>query len=221
MNEQSEIKYKMNFNFIIPKEYCSTFQSIFTYIRKKYQVKFSRKSQIDSLLKKCKGKFFKTIHEVMNKCLNIVVKRLPQYFITNITIEYNQKYLGKNVIQIYQEFNNLPDFQSLQSNNIIKSNKEKLFCEFCSYSLFNLYDIFCESERFNKEIKDVKIQDGKRVGLLYEFVSLNFSAYYKYSKPHFIKNKEITSQSGNIENASKTNDNDVKKDTNIINKNNS
>ena len=87
--------------------------------------------------------------------------------------------------------------------------------------MFNLYDIFCESERFHKEIKDVKIQDGKRVGLLYEFVSLNFSAYYKYSKPHFIKNKEITSQSGNNENASKTNDNDVKKDTNIINKNNS
>ena len=219
MNEEHQIKFKMNFNFIIPKEYCSTFQNIFTYLKKKYQVKFSRKSQIDSLLKKCKGKFFKAIHEVMNKCLNIVVKRLPQNFITNITIEYNQKYLGKNVIQIYQEFNNFLDYQSLQQNNIIKSNKEKLFKELCSYSLFDLYDIFCESARFRKEIKDVKTQDGKRVGLLYEFVSLNFTAYYKYSKPHFIKNKEI--QSSNNENASKENDNNVEiKDTNNINKNN-
>jgi hypothetical protein len=219
MNEEPQIKFKLNFDFTIPKEYCSTFQSIFTYLKKKYQVKFSRKSQIDSLLKKCKGKFFKAIHEVMNKCLNIVVKRLPQNFITNITIEYNQKYLGKNVIQIYQEFNNFPDYQSLQQNNIIKSNKEKLFKELCSYSLFDLYDIFCESARFRKEIKDVKTQDGKRVGLLYEFVSLNFSAYYKYSKPHFIKNKEI--QSSNNENASKENDNNVEiKDTNNINKNN-
>ena len=219
MNEEPQIKFKLNFDFTIPKEYCSTFQSIFTYLKKKYQVKFSRKSQIDSLLKKCKGKFFKAIHEVMNKCLNIVVKRLPQSFITNITIEFNQKYLGKNVIQIYQEFNNLPDYQSLQQNNIIKPNKEKLFAEFCSYSLFDLYDIFCESARFRKEIKDVKIQDGKRVGLLYEFVSLNFSAYYKYSKPHLIKNKEI--QICNIEHDAKNNDHDEKiKDTNKINKNN-
>ena len=216
INFDSEMKYKMNFNFIIPKEYCSTFQNIFSYIRKKYQVKFSRKSQIDSLLKKCKGKFFKTIHEVMNKCLNIHVKRLPQYFITNITIEYNQNYMGKNVMEIYQEFNHLPNWKSLEEKNIIKINKKKLFIEFCSYSLYKLYDIFCESQRFIKEIKKVKIHDGKRIGLLYEFVSLNFSAYYKYSKPHFIKNKEISSQSGINVNSSKNND--ITENSNIFNK---
>ena len=210
MNDESDIKYKMNFDFIIPKEYCSSFQNIFSYIKKKYQVKFSRKSQIDSLLKKCKGKFFKTIHEVMNKCLNTVVKRLPQFFITNITIEYNQKYLEKSVIQIYQEFNNFPDYKSLQENNIIKSNKEELFEEFCSYSLYNLYNIFIESKRFNKEISYVKSKDGKRIGLLYEFVSLNFVAYYKYGKPHFAKSKEISSQNGNNETTSKFNDNSDK-----------
>ena len=36
---------------------------------KKFQIKFSRKSHIDSLLKKTKGKFFKTIHEIMNLSL--------------------------------------------------------------------------------------------------------------------------------------------------------
>ena len=203
MNDEQDIEYKMNFDFIVPKEYCTSFQNIFSYIKKKYQVKFSRKSQIDSLLKKCKGKFFKTIHEVMNKCLNIVVKRLPQFFITNITIEYNKKYMGKTVIQIYQEFNDLPDYKSLQEQNFIISNKEKLFDEFCSYSLYNLYDIYCESRRYNKDIKGVKAQDGKRIGLLYEFVSLNFSAYYKYNKPHFAKNKEISSQNSNNESSSK------------------
>ena len=221
MNDESYIKYKMNFDFIIPKEYCFTFQNIFSYIKKKYQVKFSRKSQIDSLLKKCKGKFFRTIHEVMNKCLNIVVKRLPQFFITNITIEYNQKYLCKTIIQLYQEFNNFPDYKSLKENKIIIPDKEILFKEFCSYSLFELYDIFCESIRFKKEIKDVKIQDGKRIGLLYEFVSTNFSAYYKYSKPHYTKNKEINSQSGKNESISKNNDiNEKSEDTNLIKKNN-
>ena len=216
MNDEQDIKYKMNFDFIVPKEYCTSFQNIFSYIKKKYQVKFSRKCQIDSLLKKCKGKFFKTIHEVMNRCLNIVVKRLPQFFITNITIEYNQKYLGKSVIQIYQEFNNLPDYKSLQEKNFIISNKEKLFDELCSYSLYNLYDIYCESKRYNKDMKGVKAQDGKRIGLLYEFVSLNFSAYYKYSKPHFSKNKEISSQSGNNKSSSKyIETNDKNEETNF------
>ena len=194
MNDDNELKYKMNFNFIIPKQYCSKFQSIFFYIKKKYQINFSRKSKIDSLLKKCKGKFFKTIHEVMNKSLNIKVKRLPQAFITNITIEYNQKYLDKNIIQIYQEFNNLPDYETLLGQNIIKSKKKKLFKEFCSYSLYNLYDLYCGSKFFQKEIKEIKIQYGKRIGLLYEFVSINFSAYYKYSKPHISKSKKINTQ---------------------------
>ena len=207
-DNDNELKYKMNFNFIIPKEYCSKFQSIFSYIKKKYQIKFSRKSQIDSLLKKCKGKFFKTIHEVMNKSLNIVVKRLPQFFITNITIEYNRKYLDKNIIQIYQEFNNFPDYKTLIEKNIIKSNKEQLFKEFCSYSLFNLYDIYCESKRFHKEINEIKTQDGKRIGLLYEFVSLNFSAYYKYSKPHISKSKGINTQKDFNENVTENDNKD-------------
>ena len=219
MSDEIDIKYKMNFDFIVPQEFCTSFQNIFSYIKKKYQVKFSRKSQIDSLLKKSKGKFFKTIHEVMNKCLNVVVKRLPQFFITNITIEYNRKYFGKTVIQIYQEFNNLPDYKSLKEKNIIILNKEKLFSEFCSYSLFNLYDIFIKSKRYNKGIKEVKEQGGKRIGLLYEFVSLNFSTYYKYSKPHFSKKKEISSQIGSNESISKYNQNSDKSgDTNIIKK---
>jgi hypothetical protein len=216
MNNDNEFKYKLNFNFIIPKEYCSKFQNIFTYIKKKYQIKFSRKSQIDSLLKKCKVKFFKTIHEIMNKCLNIVVKRLPQFFITNITIEYNQKYLDKNIIQIYQEFNNLPDYKTLKENNNIKSNKEQLFKEFCSYSLSNLYDIYCESKRFHKEINEIKIQEGKRIGLLYEFVSINFSAYYKYSKPHISKLKRINTQNELGEKASQNDKDELDfDDTNI------
>ena len=208
MNDDNELKFKMNFKFIIPKEYCSKFQSIFSYIKKKYQIKFSRKSQIDSLLKKWKGKFFKTIHEVMNKSLNMVVKRLPQAFITNITIEYNQKYLDKNIIQIYQEFNILPDYETLLEQNIIKSNKEKLFKEFCSYSLFNLYELYCGSKSFQNEIKEIKSQDGKRIGLLYEFVSLNFSAYYKYSKPHISKSKETNTQNELNQNTSQSNNKD-------------
>ena len=67
------------------------------------------------------------------------------------------------------------------------------------------------------------MQDGKRIGLLYEFVSTNFSAYYKYSKPHLTKNKDIVSQSENNESISKKNfvcekseDTNIKKNINFV-----
>ena len=149
----NDSQYILDFNFSIPKDLKNNFQGIFSYIKKKYQIKFSRKSHIDSLLKKCKGKFFKTIHEIMNLSLNIIVKRLPQKFITNITIEYNQKYLKKNIIEVYQDFNLLPDFHTLVEKGLIKNNRKEAFSEFCSYKLTNLYHIYIESQRYLKEIK--------------------------------------------------------------------
>ena len=189
-NNLNNSQYILDFNFSIPKELENNFQGIFSYIKKKFQIKFSRKSHIDSLLKKCKGKFFKTIHEIMNMSLNIIVKRLPQKFITNITIEYNQKYLKKNIIEVYQDFNLLPDYHTIVEKGLIKDNRKEAFSEFCSYKLTELYSIYIESQRYSKEINDVKIQDGRRIGLLYQFVSKNFCTYFENNKPHSIKIKE-------------------------------
>ena len=189
-NNINNIQYLLDFNFSIPKDLENNFQGIFSYIKKKYQIKFSRKSHIDSLLKKCKGKFFKTIHEIMNMSLNIIVKRLPQKFITNITIEYNRKYLKKNIIEVYQDFNLLPDYHTIVEKGLIKANRKEAFSEFCSYELTKLYSIYIESQRYSKEINDVKNQDGRRIGLLYQFVSKNFCTYFENNKPHSIKIKE-------------------------------
>ena len=156
MNDLNNSQYILDFNFSIPKELENNFQGIFSYIKKKFQIKFSRKSHIDSLLKKSKGKFFKTIHEIMNSSLNIIVKRLPQKFITNITIEYNRKYLKKNIIEIYQDFNLLPDYHTRVEKGLIKSNRKEAFSEFCSYELTQLYNIYIDSQRYCKEIDDVK-----------------------------------------------------------------
>ena len=123
-NDMNNNHYILDFNFPIPKELENNFQGIFSYIKKKFQIKFSRKSHIDSLLKKCKGKFYKTVHEIMNNSLNIIVKRLPQKFITNVTIEYNQKYLQKNIIEVYQEFDLLPDYPTLVEKGLIKDNRK-------------------------------------------------------------------------------------------------
>ena len=85
MNEDLNLSnYILDFNFSIPKDLRNNFQGIFSYIKKKFQIKYSRKSHIDSLLKKCKGRFFKAINECVKKCLRINVPKFPQNFITNI-----------------------------------------------------------------------------------------------------------------------------------------
>ena len=194
--------YILDFNFSIPKGLKNNFQGIFSYIKKKFQIKFSRKSHIDSLLKKRKGKFFKTIHEIMNMSLNIIVKRLPQKFITNITIEYNQKYLKKNIIQVYQDFNLLPDYATLKEKGYIKTNKKQPFEQFCNSDLITLYNIYLKSQRYFNEINEVKKHDGSRIGLLYQFVSKNFCNYFENNKPHIIKTKEELKESNNNKNPS-------------------
>jgi len=196
-------QYIIDFEFPIPKYLHNNFQGILSYIKKKYQIKYSRKSNIDSLLKKCKAKFFKTIHEIMNMSLNIIVKRLPQKFITNITIEYNQRYLNKNIIELYQEFDLLPNFHTLVEKDLIKNNRKEAFSEFCSYKIPILYSIYIESTRYNKDINDVKTHDGKRIGLLYEFVSKNCYTYFENNKPRLFKVKENININNNINNICK------------------
>jgi hypothetical protein len=213
--------YILDFNFSIPKGLKNNFQGIFSYIKKKFQIKFSRKSHIDSLLKKSKGKFFKTIHEIMNMSLNIIVKRLPQKFITNITIEYNQKYLKKNIIQVYQDFNLLPDYATLKEKGYIKTNKKQPFEQFCNSDLITLYNIYLKSQRYFNEINEVKKHDGSRIGLLYQFVSKNFCNYFENNKPHTIKTKEELKESNNNKNPSYKENSDENNDNKYSsNKNN-
>ena len=110
----------LNIDFPIPDKENKSFQSIFTFIRKKLQIKASRKNHIDSLLKKSKGKFFRAIYEGIKLCLNLRVYRLPQEFITNITIEYNQKYLNKKLLIFIMNLIFFQQLKKLWRKNYIK-----------------------------------------------------------------------------------------------------
>ena len=186
----SPIKFRINHDINIPENNKNSFQSIFSYLRKKLQVKYSRKSHIDSLLKKSKGKFFKAIHDSLKICLNIIIKRLPQKFITNITIEYNQKFLNKKIIEIYKEFNILPSLKEIISKKLCNEDKIDILKEILNTDFYNLYETYIESDRFKRDINEVKTHDGKRNGILYEFVANNFCFYYLYSKAHIQKDKK-------------------------------
>ena len=186
----SPIIFRINKDFNMPENNQTSFQSVFSYLKKKLQVKDTRKSHIDSLLKKSKGKFFKAVHDYLKICLNIIIKRLPQSFITNITIEYNQKYLYKKIIDIYKEFNLLPSLEEILEKNLCNKDKIDYLKEILNSDFYNLYETYRESDRFKRDINEVKIHEGKRNIILYEFVANNFCIYYLYGKAHVQKDKK-------------------------------
>ena len=89
----------------LPQEERISFPRSFSYLRKKLQIKQSRKTHIDSILKKCKARFFKAISDCLKQCVKVPLKKFPQSFITNISIEYNKYILDLTVSDLYQLFN--------------------------------------------------------------------------------------------------------------------
>ena len=206
-------KYFINFDCLSQKDLSiNNFNEIFLTIRKKLHVKHSRKSEIDSLLKKAKCKFFQTVHKIMKYCLSITVNRLPQIFITNVTIEYNLRYLEKTIIQIYNDFDliqNLP----IIDDEVIKIKNKELFKIFLKYKFYELYEEYIESQCYKKDINKVINKNGKNIGILYEFVSKNFIHYYLNSKNKITKigeqdNREYNNKY-NKKNSEKNNGNKV------------
>ena len=189
--------YEINVDFSIPEEEKKSFHTIFTYIRKKLQLKLARKNNIDSLLKKCKGKFCKAVFESIKLCLNLKVQRLPQEFITNITIEYNQNFLHKKIIDIYNEFNLLPSLDEIINKNLCRKGKIEIFKEIANSDFSSLYDNYITSDRFKRDYENLIKEEGKRKSLLYEFVAKNFCVYYFFGEGHSVKEKIVNDKNSN------------------------
>ena len=189
--------YEINVDFSIPEEEKKSFHTIFTYIRKKLQLKLARKNNIDSLLKKCKGKFCKAVFESIKLCLNLKVQRLPQEFITNITIEYNQNFLHKKIIDIYNEFNLLPSLDEIINKNLCRKGKIEIFKEIANSDFSSVYDNYITSDRFKRDYENLIKEEGKRKSLLYEFVAKNFCVYYFFGEGHSVKEKIVNDKNCN------------------------
>ena len=191
--QRDDYNYIINVDFLTQKELSlNNFHEIFLTIKRKLHIKHSRKSEVDSLLKKAKCKFFQTVHNIMKYCLNITVNRLPQIFITNINIEYNRNYLEKTIIQIYNEFDLIQNVNIIEEidDNIIKIKNKELFKHFSKFKLYELYEEYIESQCYKKDIDKVKNKNGKNIGILYEFVSKNFIYYYMNNKNKIVKINE-------------------------------
>ena len=200
--QRNDYNYIINVNFLTQKELSlNNFHEIFLTIKRKLHIKHSRKSEVDSLLKKAKCKFFQTVHNIMKYCLNITVNRLPQIFITNINIEYNRNYLDKTIIQIYNEFDLIQNVEIIEGidDNIIRIKNKELFKLFSKYKFYELYEEYIESQCYKKDIDKVKDKNGKNIGILYEFVSKNFIYYYINNKNKIVKINENDDKEQNVQ----------------------
>ena len=181
--------YFINVDFLDKKELSmNNFNKIVLSIRKKLHIKHSRKTEVDSLLKKAKCKFFQTVHKIMKYCLSITVNRLPQVFITNITIEYNRNYLEKTIIQIYNDFDLIQN-QNIINDDVIKIKNKELFKIFTQYKFYELYEEYITSQCYKKDKNKVINKNGKNIAILYEFVSKSFILYYMNGNYKILKIK--------------------------------
>ena len=170
-----------------PKKKCSRkeiieFYSGIKYIRKKYNIKKSRKNHIDSLVKKAKSKFLKAIYEGLKFCLNSYINRLPQQFIINTTIDYNKKYLNLTVEEIYSEFKLLPTLDIMIESNMVQNDKKDLLYLLMKTKLKDIYRLYINSDLYLYEKKRLEKKAGIGVAKLYDFVATNICEYFLLNK---------------------------------------
>lgn len=170
-----------------PKKKCSrkeinSFYSRIKYIRKKYNIKKSRKNHIDSLVKKAKSKFLKGIYEGLKYCLNSYINRLPQKFIINTKIEYNKKYLNLTVEEIYSEFKLLPTLDIMIESNMVQKDKKDLLYLLMKTKLKDIYKLYINSDLYQYEKRKIEKKAGIGVAQLYDFVATNICEYFLLNK---------------------------------------
>lgn len=165
------------------KKKIISFYSKFKYLCCKHKMGNLRKNHIDILVKKVKVKLFKGIHEAIKFCLNININRLPQNFIINIKIAFNQKYLYKTIAEIYSEYSILPPLNEiLFENKIVKKDKHEIFILLMNSSLMNIIKIYLMSNLFLYDKKKLEKKSGIKDVILFDFVANNICDYFQFSE---------------------------------------
>ena len=175
-------KFFINHNHINNLPPNSNFSEIFSAIKRKLHIKKARKVQVDSLLKKAKCKFLQTVQDIIKHFTNESNKKIPQDFVTNITFDYNKRYLDVNIIKIFKEF-------GILGENLQVTRDKELFEKFADNTFSSLYCEYIQSNKYKKDLKYIIEKNGKNIGILYEFVSKNFINYYVYSKRNLMLEK--------------------------------
>jgi hypothetical protein len=141
-----------------------------------------RKTKIDSILKKCKSKFFRAVQDSIKKITNDLtqINKLPQSFITNINIDYNKNYMNKTIFEIYKSLNLVNQekefFIGISPENIPKLKS------LLNYTYSQLFNVYTESQRFKEDCEVIREKEGEKFEILYKYVSKIYIRYYSLSK---------------------------------------
>ena len=165
----------------------NSFHSEFAQFRAAIKLKrVLRKSRLDSLLKKCKSKLFKTIQEAINILVGIKTikeNKLPQVFITNINIEYNKKYFDMTLENIYKEFNVFKSIEHLTDLMIGKSEKQTNNLKYLMNMTYKeSFEAYLCSERYLQDYEYIKNREGEKYAILFDYAARVFVRYFKSGK---------------------------------------
>ena len=199
--------------------------STFKFLKEKYGLKNTRKNRIDCIIKKVKTKYLQAIHESIKYCVNLYIKRLPQYFITNIKIEYNKMYLNKTLEQIYTEFKILPSLKEIIEKNLIRKGKKEFLVVLMSTTLKEIYQYYLSSQLYIYYRKGIRKKEGEKIAKLYDYIAQNICEYFLYNKGNKkkininnLKNKNnIYKSKNNVNSQNIINNNKISIQNNIYN----
>jgi hypothetical protein len=161
----------------------NSFHSEFILFRRTLQLKkILRKTRIDSLLKKCKSKVFRTIQEAINLLTglsNSKDNRLPQSFITNINIEYNKKYLNMPLRDIYREckvFSSVDELAKLNPN--LTEEERKYLDILLAMTHREAFESYIKSNRYQSDYNYIKQREGEKYAILFDYVAKIYVRYF-------------------------------------------
>ena len=189
---KNKIRTKLSLRKTLQPQRRLDFNKNFTLLKQSMKINDkTRKLEFDSLLKRLKAKFFKTINECLKKCLKqeLKIKRLSQKFITDIKISSNKKILNYSIEQIYSLNNINMSYYYLKSKENILEDKFQILKEFLSITFTEAYNMYYESNQYYKDCENIKYQESEKFFELFKYTSENFIKYYKHSKGNFMKKK--------------------------------
>ena len=137
---------------------------------------------MDCIIKKAKTRFLNAVHETIKFCVNLNINKLPQYFITNIKIEYNKMYLNKTLEQIYKEFNIIPSLKELVDKNVIKKDKKDIFIKLMNSTLKDVYQCYLSSDLYKYYRMYIMRKEGESSAKIYDYIAHNICKYFIYNK---------------------------------------
>lgn len=200
----SEFSGEMRFNIdgMINAFICScTFKTIaafhLNFFKFKQALAFKRvhrKTKIDSILKKCKSKFFRIVQEATKALLEdyYSVPTLPQSFVTNINIDVNKSNLGKSLRHLYEMFDDGFHYDAMLEK--VPLDKLAVVDKLMSMSYHQLYDGYINSKRFVEDCEGIKDKEGEKFEILYRYVAKIYIKYYSISKGNKTKKKLLLLQ---------------------------